>query len=255
MASIGIMLLATLSVFLFGLQLQVVDEFQDIQTDVLQRPHLPVPSGLIKLSELQMIGLAAGCIQFGSTLPIGFSFLLFLAGLWLYLGLLSRNFFRKSLSPMLSVLSRAGLVGLLAVYATAHDWLWVGASFNLNLGWFFLISFLVGLAIELSRRMTIVQAHSLQKNSVQRPDRRISWIWLVVVWLLTLTAFQASLAIQFVVPVIVISLLLLLISAAVAWRFWQKPNARSAHRVVFMSDLWAIAIYFNIGILPLLLAK
>lgn len=254
-ASIGIMLLATLSVFLFDLQLQIIDEFQDLQTDILQRPHLPVPSGIVKLSELQILGLAAGCIQFGLALPIGFSLLLFLAGLWLYLGLLSRNFFRKSLSPFLKALSRVIFTGLLAIYATAHDWLRIGFSFNLNLGWFLLISLLAGLAIELSRTMKTIPLNPIQPDSVQRKNRWLSWIWLITVWLLTLATFQAGAAIQFVIPVIVISLLLLLISVAAAWRFWQRPTARSTHSISLISDLWAIGIYFNIGILPLLLAK
>lgn len=255
MASIGMMLLATLSVFLFGLQLQIIDEFQDLQTDILQRPHLPVPSGIVKLPELQILGLAAGCIQFGLALPIGFSLLLFLAGLWIYLGLLSRNFFRKSLPPLLKTLSRVGFAGLLAIYATAYDWLQIGSSFNLNLGWFFLISLLAGLAIELSRSMKAIPPDPMQTDSVQRKNRRLSWSWLITIWLLTLATFQAGAAIQFVIPVVVIGLLLLLTSIVMAWRFWQRPTARSVYRIGLISDLWAIGIYFNIGILPLLFAK
>lgn len=264
----GGMVLSTIALLLFAFQRQVIDEFRDLKTDILYYPDRPVPRGLVTLPELQIGGWAAGCIQFGLAIPIGFPLMLLLALVWVYLGLLGRNFFRPSLPFWVLVLSRAIFVPLLALYAAAHSWLRSDIAWDWRFLWFLAVSLAIGLTIELAQTLprflpqpaAAPLLSELESSTLRSPAQqflepsKITLAWLVGSWLLTMAALQSGRIIQFPIPITMISLVLLGLSVFVARRFWFRPNRLAARALMQLTDLWAIGVYFNLGILPLLLA-
>lgn len=258
--SLGLIILAFVALFLFFLQLQVIDEFRAIQKDVLYNPSRPVPRGLVSLQELKLIGFAVGLIQLGLALSIGGSMVFLLLLVWAYLALMAYKFFvPRWLAAHLIVdgLSHIAAFPLFALYATAHDWLAVGLSPASGIIWFLLLSFLSQLAIELGRWLRTSQGKTTKDKDatsklqlIQR-YRQAVLIWLSVVWLMVIVSLQAGVQIHFAVPVTVIVLTLLTVSVGVAWRCWMNPSA--AKHLELMAGLLTIAIYFNLGILPLIL--
>lgn len=258
---VGAAVLSFIALFLFFLQLRIADEFREIQADVLYHPYRPVPRGLVSLTELRWIGLAGGLVQFGLAVSVGLPMLLLLAVGWGYLGLMTRAFFVPrwlKAHPLLALLSRAAIMPMLAFYATAHDWLVVGAVPVVGLIWFLLISLLNGLMLELMlalrRERTHKEATGIAHSNLWE-YRKAGAIWLTLAWLLTLTTLQASVQINFALPVTIVALLLLTGSIFVIWRFWVKPTFAAINRVELITVLWAIGGYFNLGILPLLLRR
>jgi 4-hydroxybenzoate polyprenyltransferase len=83
------------SSFLFFLQLRIADEFKDHEEDTLYRPYRPVPRGLVTLNELRVLGIGAAVVQAALALWLQPALLLLLAVVWLYLALMSCEFFAR----------------------------------------------------------------------------------------------------------------------------------------------------------------
>ncbi|MGH9766365.1 MAG: UbiA family prenyltransferase, partial [Blastocatellia bacterium] len=86
---------AFITSFIFFLQLRIADEFKDAEEDARYRPYRPVPRGLITLRELGVAGALGASIQLGLALALAPALALWLAMVWLYLGLMSKEFFAR----------------------------------------------------------------------------------------------------------------------------------------------------------------
>src|SRR5215212_9492381 len=84
---------AFVSCFLFFLQLRIADEFKDFEEDSRWRPYRAVPRGLIKLRELGVVFVIAGAIQLSLSLALNWKLAGWLALVWVYLALMSKEFF------------------------------------------------------------------------------------------------------------------------------------------------------------------
>src|SRR5213080_2576107 len=84
---------AFITALFFFLQLRIADEFKDFEEDSRYRPYRPVPRGLVKLRELAGVFVLAALIQLGLALWLEPSLLFLLVPTWIYLALISREFF------------------------------------------------------------------------------------------------------------------------------------------------------------------
>lgn len=250
-------LIAFVTMFLVFLQLRIADEFKDFEDDARYRAYRPVPRGLVTLTELGWLGVGAGAIQLGLNLALGLPIVGLLAIVWLYLGLMSREFFAPvwlKAHPIAYLLSHMAIMPLMALYATGCDWLAAGAAPDRGLGWFLGISFLNGMAIEIGRK---IRAPKDEEAGVETYTalwgKGAALVWLGAIGLSGLLTLGAARAIDFVLPIAL--LLLWLFTAAVwaAWRFRVSPIAATAKRIELISGLWTLGMYFGLGILPLLL--
>ena len=91
----GAVLVAFMSALLFFLQLRIADEFKDHEEDARYRSYRPVPRGLVTLRELRVIGVGSALVQLGLALWWDPSIALLLALVWLYLSLMSKEFFAR----------------------------------------------------------------------------------------------------------------------------------------------------------------
>src|SRR5215212_510570 len=93
---VGSIVVAFVTCFLFFLQLRIADEFKDFEEDSRWRPYRPVPRGLIKLGELGVLFVIAAAIQLTLALLLNWRLALVLCGVWVYLALMSREFFVRN---------------------------------------------------------------------------------------------------------------------------------------------------------------
>ncbi len=84
---------AVISTLIMFFQLRVADEFKDFEIDSRYRPHRPVPRGLISLPELARLACIGAAIQFAIAISIDVGLIPLLIGLWLYAGLMTKEFF------------------------------------------------------------------------------------------------------------------------------------------------------------------
>ncbi len=164
-------------------QLRVADEFKDAEIDARFRPQRPVPRGLVALDELAAWAIAAAVLQFFIALALDVGLVPLLVGMWIYLGLMTREFFVPEWlrrRPVVYLLSHMLIMPMIAFYVSAFDWLCMGNDPPEGLGWLLLVSFFTGLALELGRK---IKAPPNERPGVETysalwgPTASV-WIWL-----------------------------------------------------------------------------
>jgi 4-hydroxybenzoate polyprenyltransferase len=252
---LGTGLIAALTLFLCFLQLRIADEFKDAADDAQYRPYRPVPRGLVTLRELGIVAIAAAFIQLGLALSMGLALVLLLCLVWAYMALMAQEFFASTwlkARPLLYLLSHAVIMPLLALYATACDWLAAGAAAPSGLAVLLLVSFFNSLVIELGRKIRAPPSEEagVATYSVLWGRRRAAIAWLSASWLMGMTALWAAMPIQANLPVACVFLLLISGSVILVWRFAKHPTPAWAKGFEVMSALWTVLIYLSLGIAP-----
>jgi 4-hydroxybenzoate polyprenyltransferase len=242
--------IAFVTSFIFFLQLRIADEFKDSEEDAQFRPYRPVPRGLVTLRELGAIGAAGAAAQLALALALHPALALWLAMVWLYLGLMSKEFFARrwlKARPITYLWTHMLIMPLIDFYAMACEW--AGGPPPREMGWFLAVSFGNGLAIEIGRKTRAPQDEETGVPTYSRlwGARNAALIWLGALALTAVCARQAAIAIDFVAPVTVLLAVLLCIAVGVATRFIRRPAATSARLIEKVSGLWTLLVYLNLG--------
>jgi 4-hydroxybenzoate polyprenyltransferase len=249
-------LVAYLTALLFFLQLRIADEFKDFEEDTRYRPYRPVPRGLVTLRELGWLGVGTAVVQLGLAIWLEPSLVLLLAGVWLYLVLMSKEFFAAAwlkARPITYVLSHMVIVPLVDLYATACDWWPALGRPPPGLFWFVVVSYFNGLVIEIGRkiRSPADEEEGVNTYSVQWRRRPAVFVWLGVMTTTAACAVFAAMAIEFAVPVAVWLAVMLAVAVVVARWFLRSPEPGRGKRIELLSGLWTIGMYLSIGTVPL----
>jgi len=249
-------LVAYLTALLFFLQLRIADEFKDFEEDSRYRPYRPVPRGLVTLRELGFVGAGAAVAQLALALWLEPSLALLLAGVWLYLVLMSKEFFAATwlkARPVVYMLSHMMIVPLVDLYATACDWWPVLGAPPHGLFWFVAVSYSNGLVIEIGRKIRAPadEEEGVSTYSAVWGARTAVFVWLGVLVVTAACAVVAVVPIGFVVPVAVWLGALLVVAVVIAWGFLRAPRPRRGKQIELLSGLWTIGMYLSIGCAPL----
>lgn len=279
--SIGAVIVAFASSFLFFLQLRIADEFKDYEEDLQYRPYRPVPRGLVTLRELGLVGSIGVLIQLGLALwlsppkmlnpdavvatgktiisfnvALGLPALLFLV--WFYLALMSKEFFVHDwirARPFTYMLTHMLIVPLIVFYASACDWLAAGTPPPAGLSWLALSAYFNGAVVEIGRkiRATTDEQRGVQTYTSLWGRRNAVLSWLAALGLTAVCALQAAEMIDFATPVLGVLSILLITAVVVVWRFLQAPVTKRATLFGYLSGVWTLAMYLGLGPVPLLL--
>lgn len=238
--------------------LRVADEHKDAADDRRYRPELPVPSGLISLKELRwiagpMLGLIvlAHVVWAPSVLP-------YLGLALVYLGLMTKEFFVGEwlkTKQWLYVGSHMLIVPLIDLYASAFDWQVAGAIAPTGLWWFFAISFMNGIVLEVGRKIRIPadERSGVITYSSLYGAKQASRIWmgaLVMTWALCMAAITW---VGYSWIAYLLHTLYLVLSLGIGVRFLQKVTAKRAQHIELVAGLWTLAMYLTLGGFPMLL--
>lgn len=239
----------------FFFMLRVLDEHKDREIDARYRPELPVPSGLVSLRELRMIG--------GSLLALTVAFNVLFAPelLWAYAvvaiwaALMTKEFFVGEwlrAHPAAYLLSHMAIMPAIDLYTTGLDWLTERAPPPRALIAFLAVTFANGILIEIGRKLR----HPDDEREGVDSYTKVWGIQLsVAVWLLTLlaSALCAWIASRDVgtsgITLFVLTPLALL-AALPTLRFLRGPSARAAGQIEKVSQLWPLLTYLLLGIAP-----
>ncbi len=253
---VGAIAIAFISLFLCFLQLRIADEFKDFADDARYRPYRPVPRGLVTLRELGLLAIAVAAIQLGLAVSVGFNLVLLLAVVWGYMVLMSREFFVRDwlkAKPVAYLLSHAVIMPLLALYATACEWVTTTGTPPPSLGWFLLLSLLISLAIELGRKIRAPhdEETGVETYSALWGIQRAAIAWLTIMWLVAIAALLAAAQVELVAPTALLLLPLLTLAMGVTWRFLARPNAYWSKGFEVATGLWTLGVYLAVGVVPL----
>ena len=254
----NILFAASASVFLVFVQMRVLDEFKDLEDDARFRPYRPVPRGLVTCRELRGI-LAAACVgQVAIAAAVDVRLLWLLAALWGYLALMTLEFFAREWlrSRAFAYLASHNPFGaLIALYATAFEWLPRAGDPHPALAFFALAVFFDTALLEIGRKIRAPQDEEegvVSYSSVWGRSRAAAaWcgafaLALVSGWLAARETGQGAVFAALMVPAGVAA-------GVCCLRYLRKPETRRAKAIEGLSGLASLALYASLGPVSVLL--
>jgi 4-hydroxybenzoate polyprenyltransferase len=254
------LLVAFVTSLLFFLQLRIADEFKDFEDDSKYRPYRAVPRGLVTLRELGWVGAGAAAIQLVLALMLEPTIVWILALAWIYLALMTREFFVAGWlkrHPVLYMTSHMVILPLVDLYATACDWWTAGLRVPPNgLLWFLVVSYLNGLVVEIGRKVRVPadEEHGVDTYSALWGTGRAARVWLFMVLLTALAAWRAAAEIGTGGPMVILLAVLVFACAAAAMKVARSERTGAGKTVELMSGLWTVVMYLGLGAVPVLVA-
>lgn len=248
------LLVAFATAFIFFLQMRIADEFKDREIDALYRPYRPVPRGLISLRELGIVGIAGGVVQLALALWLSPALLPLLLGVWLYLGLMTREFFVSSwlkAHPIVYMWTHMLILPLIDFYDTACNWRAAApTALILLLG----VSFFNGFALEIGRKIRSPQdeEHGVETYSFLWGRGRAVCIWCGALLVTATGAWLAASRTGFALAEAALFLALLAGAAIIAASFLRRPVAGRGKWIETFSGAWTLLVYLSLGALPLI---
>jgi 4-hydroxybenzoate polyprenyltransferase len=254
------LVVAFVTSLLFFLQLRIADEFKDFEDDSKYRPYRAVPRGLVTLRELAWVGVGSGLIQLTLAIWLDPSLVWILALAWLYLALMTREFFVAhwlKRHPVLYMTSHMVILPLVDLYATACDW-WVAGSRQPPRGllWFLVVSYLNGLVVEIGRKTRVPadEEHGVDTYSALWGTAGAARAWLFMVLLTALAAWRAAAEIGTEGPMVILLAVLVIACATAALRVTRSDAPGAGTFVELMSGVWTVLMYLGLGAVPVLFA-
>jgi len=244
----------TVSLFLL---VRIFDEFKDAKEDALYRQELPVPRGLVSLPELKRLGIGIVCLQLLFNFLFFPKMLLLYAAVIIYLCLMGKEFFIPDWlkkHQFWYVTSHMFIIPLIDIYASGLDWLLADVAAPGGLAYFFAVSYMNGIVLEIGRKIRAPQDEKegvLTYSAMLGPQKSVySWILILAVTLL-LTMAASYYAGHSWIAYLVLSILF--ISCCVpAGLFLRSRSQGSAKAIELASAIWTIAMYLILGGVPML---
>jgi len=246
---------AVISTLILFFQLRVADEFKDFETDARYRPHRAVPRGLVTLPELARLAFIGAIIQFAIAIRFDVGLVPFLVGIWLYVGLMTKEFFAPEWlrsHPVAYLLSHMLIMPLIAFYISAFDWLCTCKVMPSGLGWLLALSFFCGLVLEIGRK---IKAPAKERTGVET----YSGLWgpthSAAIWLACIAAaglayvnalpYITAVADYAIVAIVLPAVALLTAMPLVMSKYKLEPSADVA--IEPASGLVALTLYLCLG--------
>lgn len=252
---------AYLTAFLVSLvifiQLRACDEYKDGSDDQRYRPERPIPRGLVTLRLI--LGIGFGLVPLAVLVAWAYHppLLILLALVWLWMGLMTVEFFVPDwlkARPVLYLVSHMAIMPLLDLFVTGVEWLRAETGPAPGLALFLILSFANGCVLEIGRKIWTPE------NEREGVDT-YSQLWgvprAITVWIATTGAsFLLLLAVGFSTGHPLATGLPGLCMLIIVWRsasaMRSAPSDRHQARLDTMSGLWVFVCYAAAGFAPLL---
>lgn len=244
----------TITLFLL---VRIFDEFKDAKEDALYRKELPVPRGLVSLRELGILGGILVVLQIAVNL-VFFPAMLWIYGLVMgYLLLMGKEFFigewlKKH--QFWYVVSHMLIIPLVDTYASGLDWLLAGVEAPIGLLFFFVVSFMNGIVLEIGRKIRIPaqESEGVVTYSSMLGANQATLLWIAMLIFTFFWSVQASHFAGYGLVSIIVLGFVLVLCALPACLFLRYKQARLAKMIEYASALWTIAMYLTLGGAPMI---
>ncbi|MFN3171084.1 MAG: UbiA family prenyltransferase [Hyphomicrobiales bacterium] len=238
------------------IQLRACDEFKDAEDDRLYRPERPVPRGLVSLKLILMIG--AGLVPVAVLVTLGYHppLLLLLGLVWLWLGLMTVEFFVPAwlkARPVLYLISHMAIMPLLDLFVTGAEWMAADGGPAPTLALFLVLSFVNGCVLEIGRK---IWAPDNEREGVESYSRLWGIAPAILVWMVLLgisfgllvgVGYATGHTLATALPGFVMLLGALWVGAAMR----RAPSDKHQKRLDTVSGLWVFVCYTAAGFAPL----
>nr|WP_295933910.1 UbiA family prenyltransferase [uncultured Dyadobacter sp.] len=231
---------------------RIFDEFKDAEDDARFRKELPVPRGLISLREMAITGAVLAVAQVLVNAYFFPEMLVLYALVVGYLLLMGKEFFIADWlkkHQFWYVTSHMFIIPLVDIYASGLDWLLAGVKAPTGLIFFFAVSYMNGIVLEIGRKIRAPEQESegvLTYTAMLGIPRAVGlWIGtLVVTLLLSITA--AVFAGYGRTAMLVLGVIFVLCSLP-AFLFLNTKTHKLSKMIEYASAFWTISMYLTLG--------
>jgi 4-hydroxybenzoate polyprenyltransferase len=242
----------------FFFLLRVFDEHKDAEDDAQYRSELPVPRGLITLKELRYFAVAFAIVQVAINVIFYPIMLLPWLGVMLYMSIMGKEFFVAEWlkkHQFWYVVSHMFIIPFVDVFASGFDWYVNERPAPVGLLYFFAVSFMNGIVLEVGRKM---RAPAQEKNGVLTYSsllgvQKSSLLWAAVISVTAVLAMIACAYANYNSLAYVVLSIALTISLIVCMSYAQQPTEKMAKAMELTSGIWTIVMYLTMGGVPMLI--
>ena len=244
----------TISLFLL---VRIFDEFKDAQDDAKFRKSLPVPRGLIRFQELMILGVVIGILQITVNLLFFPKMLIIYCIVIAYLSLMGKEFFVAEWlkkNQFWYVTSHMFIIPLIDIYASGLDWLLEGVPAPRGLTFFFAVSYMNGIVIEIGRKIRTPEKESegvLTYTSMLGTNKAVLY-WVAALFVTFCLSIAASHYAGYGTIALLILGTIFIICSVPGLLFLKKKTEKLSKRIELFSALWTISMYLTLGGVPML---
>jgi hypothetical protein len=238
------------------LMVRIFDEHKDKEDDAEHRPHLPVPRGLVTLSELRNVGIGVVVLQILVQLIFAPKMLIFYAIVIGYLCLMGKEFFMVEWlkkHQFWYVTSHMVIIPLVDIYASGLDWHLENVMPHQGLLFFFLVSYCNGIVLEIGRKIRTPENDEFNTYSTMMGAEKATKLWILVLFGTLLTSFAAAWYAGYGLLGCGILALFFILCATQGFLFLKNKTVKSAKKIEYASAFWTIAMYLTLGGVPMLM--
>jgi 4-hydroxybenzoate polyprenyltransferase len=245
----------TVTLFLL---VRIFDEFKDQKDDAKYRSHLPVPRGLVTLEELKRIGIVVAVLQVAINAYFFPKMLIIYGIIIAYLLLMGKEFFIAEWlkkHQFWYITSHMFIIPLVDIYASGLDWLLESVSAPQGLMFFFAVSYMNGIVLEIGRKIRTPEQESegvLTYTSMLGLKKAV-WVWIAVLLVTLVLSWAASHYAGYGTSGAIALGIAFVICSLPAFLFLKKPTPKLAKGIELTSALWTVLMYLTLGGVPMLL--
>lgn len=246
-----------LAAVLVFFQLRAADEHKDFVEDARYRPERAVPRGLVSLRLIVWLAMGAAILIAGLTVSITPKLVLPLAMLWVWLGLMTAEFFVPAwlkARPFIYLVSHMAIMAFIDFYVTAAEWLPHTPLPPGGIWIFVILSCVNGCVLEFGRKIWATEA---EREGVETYSRLLGQRRAIQVWIGLCGLAWALLSVvggmaggSFLTAVL--GAIALVVACAVGLQFLRMPTAQMQKRLDSAAGLWVFACYAIAGLSPYL---
>jgi len=198
-------------------------------------------------------------VQLGLAVWLAPRLILLLVATWVYLGLMSKEFFVArwlKARPTLYMVSHMAIMPLVDLYATACDWAPLGnARPPQGLLWFLVVSLFNGMVIEIGRKIRSPQDEEkgVETYSFLWGRRRAVVVWVGMMSTTGVLAVVAARQIAFEAQAAVVLGCGILLAIGLGLTFLKRLKTGGGKAIETMAGIWSLVLYLSLGIVPLAL--
>ncbi|MGV3761934.1 UbiA family prenyltransferase [Parapedobacter sp.] len=250
-------LVGAFTTFTLFLLVRIFDEFKDAKDDAMHRKELPVPRGLISLDELKSVGVVVFVAQVAINLLFFPKMLLTYGVVIIYLCLMGKEFFVADWlkkRPFWYVTSHMVIIPLIDIYASGLDWLLAGVDAPDGMLFFFAVSFMNGIVLEIGRKIRNPSDEKIGVDTYSHMlgPKRATKLWMAVLAVTWVLSVAASYYAGYGTLAFAILTVIFMTSCIPAILFLTGMNSKRAKAMELTAAGWTVAMYLSLGGIPML---
>ncbi|WP_221393039.1 UbiA family prenyltransferase [Dyadobacter sp. NIV53] len=231
---------------------RIFDEFKDAEDDAKYRKTLPVPRGLVSFRELMIMGVIVTVAQLLLNLFFFPKMLLIYAVIIGYLLLMGKEFF---ISDWLKkhqfwyITSHMFIIPLIDIYASGLDWLLANAKAPAGLFFFFAVSYMNGIVLEIGRKIRTPEKEFegvLTYTSMLGINKAI-WLWVFILIITLVLSIAASVFAGYGKTAFIVLGTIFVLCVIPAFLFLEKRTEKLSKIIEYASAFWTLAMYLTLG--------